>query len=154
TRTRSSSSCARYWDSGSPAGASTPSSQPDVRPVRPGEGWGLKLGTFAPVALFNWTLNAVTPGAGMAQTPPYQVTDPATGEVTETFPFATDTEVAEALAAATEAFAVWRLRPVAERAAIVKRIAELFTERAADLAALITKEMGKRRAKAVGGGDR
>ena len=33
----------------------------------------------------------------MTQTPPYQVTDPATGEVTETFPFATDAEVAEAL---------------------------------------------------------
>ena len=75
----------------------------------------------------------------MTQTPPYQVTDPATGEVTETFPFATDAEVAEALAAATEAFAAWRLRPVAERAAVVKRIAELFTERAADLAALSRK---------------
>jgi succinate-semialdehyde dehydrogenase/glutarate-semialdehyde dehydrogenase len=86
----------------------------------------------------------------MVQTPLYQVTDPATGEVTETFPFATDAEVAEALAAATEAFAAWRLRPVAERAAVVKRIAELFTERAADLAALITKEMGKRPAQAVG----
>jgi succinate-semialdehyde dehydrogenase/glutarate-semialdehyde dehydrogenase len=86
----------------------------------------------------------------MTQTPPYQVTDPATGEVAETFPFATDAEVAEALAAATEAFAAWRLRPVAERAAVVKRIAELFTERAADLAALITKEMGKRPAQGVG----
>ena len=86
----------------------------------------------------------------MAQTPPYQVTDPATGEVTETFPFATDAEVAEALAAATEAFSAWRLRPVAERVAVVKRVAELFTERAADLAALITKEMGKRPAQAVG----
>ena len=86
----------------------------------------------------------------MTQTPPYQVTDPATGAVTETFRFATDAEVAEALAAATEAFAAWRLRPVAERAAVVKRIAELFTERAADLAALITKEMGKRPAQGVG----
>ncbi len=86
----------------------------------------------------------------MTQTPPYQVTDPATGEVTQTFPFAADAEVAEALAAATEAFTAWRLRPVAERAAVVKRIAELFTERATDLAALITKEMGKRPAQAVG----
>src|SRR5580704_6049660 len=74
----------------------------------------------------------------MTQTPTYQVTDPATGEVTETFPFATDAEVEQALAAATEAVAV------------VKRIAELFTERATDLAALITKEMGKRPAQAVG----
>jgi acyl-CoA reductase-like NAD-dependent aldehyde dehydrogenase len=32
----------------------------------------------------------------------------------------------------------------------VKRIAELFTERATDLAALITKEMGKRPSQAVG----
>src|SRR4051794_29211725 len=86
----------------------------------------------------------------MTQTPPYQVTDPATGEVTQTFPFAADAEVAEALAAATEAFTAWRLRPVAERVAVVKRIAELFTERATDLAALITKEMGKRPAQAVG----
>src|ERR1700748_943631 len=86
----------------------------------------------------------------MTQTPPYQVTDPATGEVTETFPFATDADVAEALAAATEAFTAWRLRPVAERAAVVKRVAELFTERAADLAALIAKEMGKRPAQARG----
>ena len=86
----------------------------------------------------------------MTQTPPYQVTDPATGEVTETFPFATDAEVEQALAAATGAFAEWRKRPVAERAAIVKRVAELFTERSADLAALITKEMGKRPAAAVG----
>src|SRR5215470_16033701 len=75
----------------------------------------------------------------MTQTHPYQVTDPATGEVTETFPFATDAEVAQALAAATEAFAAWRLRPVAERAAVVKRIAALFT-----------KEMGKRPAQAIG----
>jgi len=86
----------------------------------------------------------------MTNTPPYQVTDPATGEVTEKFPFATDAEVEQALAAATSAFAEWRKRPVAERAAIVKRVAELFTERAADLAALITKEMGKRPAQAVG----
>jgi succinate-semialdehyde dehydrogenase/glutarate-semialdehyde dehydrogenase len=86
----------------------------------------------------------------MTQTPPYQVTDPATGEVAETFAFATDAEVAEALAAATEAFAAWRLRPVAERSAIVTRVAELFTERATELAALITREMGKQPAQAVG----
>ncbi|HEX3515342.1 MAG TPA: NAD-dependent succinate-semialdehyde dehydrogenase [Trebonia sp.] len=85
----------------------------------------------------------------MTQTPPYQVTDPATGEVTEKFPFATDAEVEQALAAATGAYDEWRKRPLAERVAIVKRVAELFTERAADLAALITKEMGKRPAAAV-----
>src|SRR6202167_5483293 len=86
----------------------------------------------------------------MTQTPPYQVTDPATGEVAETFSFATDAEVEQALAAATEAFAAWRLRPLAERTAGVQRVAALFTERSTDLAALITKEMGKQPAQAVG----
>src|SRR6201986_2358981 len=86
----------------------------------------------------------------MTNTPPYQVTDPATGEVAEAFPFATDAEVEQALAAATAAFSEGKKRPIAERAAVVKRVAELFTERAADLAALISKEMGKRPAQAVG----
>jgi succinate-semialdehyde dehydrogenase/glutarate-semialdehyde dehydrogenase len=78
------------------------------------------------------------------------VTDPATGEVAGTFAFATDAEAEQALAAATAAFAQWRSRPVTERAAIVRRVGELFTERATELAALITKEMGKRPASAVG----
>ena len=86
----------------------------------------------------------------MTQTPPYQVTDPATGEVVETFPFATDAEVEDALAGASAAFAQWRKRPVQERAAIVKRLGELFAERAADLGALITREMGKRPSSASG----
>ena len=71
----------------------------------------------------------------MTQPPPYQVTDPATGEGAEIFPFAADAEVEQALAAATAAFAQWRKRPVAERAAIAKRVGELFTERASALAA-------------------
>jgi succinate-semialdehyde dehydrogenase / glutarate-semialdehyde dehydrogenase len=86
----------------------------------------------------------------MTKTPPYQVTDPATGEVEQAFSFATDAEVEQALAATTAAFTEWRKRPAAERAAIVKKVGELFTERATELAALITKEMGKRPASGVG----
>lgn len=86
----------------------------------------------------------------MTNPPPYQVTDPATGEVAEAFPFATGAEVEQALATASAAFSQWKQRPAAERAAIVKRVAELFTERAGELAALITREMGKRPAQAVG----
>ena len=93
---------------------------------------------------------AQLPEPPVTQTPPYQVTDPATGEVVQTFPFATDAEVEQALAAATAAFAQWRKRPVAERAEIVARVGQLFTERSAELAAIITKEMGKRPAQAVG----
>ncbi|GAA1972125.1 NAD-dependent succinate-semialdehyde dehydrogenase [Nocardioides panacihumi] len=86
----------------------------------------------------------------MTQTPPYQVTDPATGEVVGTYPFATDVEVEQALAASTAAYEEWRSRPVAERVAIVKRIARLFAERADELGALITTEMGKRPEDAAG----
>src|ERR1700753_1022604 len=83
-------------------------------------------------------------------TPPYRVTDPATGKVLQHFPCATDAEVESALSNAVSAYATWKQRPVAERAAIVKKVAELFTERASDLAALITTEMGKQPAQAVG----
>jgi succinate-semialdehyde dehydrogenase/glutarate-semialdehyde dehydrogenase len=86
----------------------------------------------------------------MTQTPPYQVTDPATGEVLQTYPFATDAEVEQALAGASAAYAAWSTRPVQERAAIVQRVAELFTERADALGELITTEMGKRPSAAKG----
>ncbi len=77
-------------------------------------------------------------------TPPYRVTDPATGDVLEEFPFATDDEVNTAVADAHRAFARWRERPIAERVAIVKRVGELFAERAEDLGRIIMQEMGKR----------
>src|SRR6201996_2366891 len=83
-------------------------------------------------------------------TPPYRVTDPATGKVLQDFPFATDAEVESALSGAVSAYATWKDRPLAERTAIVKKVAELFTERATDLAALITTEMGKQPTQAVG----
>ncbi|KRF22329.1 NAD-dependent succinate-semialdehyde dehydrogenase [Phycicoccus sp. Soil802] len=80
----------------------------------------------------------------MTQTPPYQVIDPATAEVVQTFPYATDADIAAALGAAAAAFESWRTFPLAERAAIVKRVGALFTERASELGALVTREMGKR----------
>ncbi|GAB7004867.1 NAD-dependent succinate-semialdehyde dehydrogenase [Nocardioides sp. AN3] len=80
----------------------------------------------------------------MTLTPPYQVTDPASGQVLDTYPFATDAEVEEAVAASTAAYEEWRARPIEERVAIVKQIARLFAERADELGALITTEMGKR----------
>jgi succinate-semialdehyde dehydrogenase/glutarate-semialdehyde dehydrogenase len=82
--------------------------------------------------------------------PEYKVTDPATGEVGETFPFATDAEVEAGAAAAAKAFEDWRARSVEERAAIARRVGELFTERADDLAAIATKEMGKSLGQAKG----
>lgn len=74
----------------------------------------------------------------------YSVTNPATGELVEEIPNATDEEVRAAIDRVHAGFAAWRARPVAERAAIVLRAAELFAERADELAAIMTLEMGKR----------
>lgn len=86
----------------------------------------------------------------MNQTRRYQVTDPATGQVVESFDHATDAEVEAALAKSVDAFERWRRTPIAERAAIGKRVAALFTEQAGKLGGLITREMGKRPSSARG----
>jgi succinate-semialdehyde dehydrogenase/glutarate-semialdehyde dehydrogenase len=75
--------------------------------------------------------------------PTYQVVNPATGQVVETFDHATDAEIEAALAASHTAYAAWKDVPIADRAKVVTRIAELFVERRADLGAIATKEMGK-----------
>ena len=78
----------------------------------------------------------------------FAVTDPRTGQVLSTFSPATDAEVSEALAAAQAATAWGRDTSVAERAGLLRRVAELHRERADDLAATIVSEMGKPRAEA------
>ncbi|MDQ2738726.1 MAG: NAD-dependent succinate-semialdehyde dehydrogenase [Actinomycetota bacterium] len=77
------------------------------------------------------------------RSPRYQVTDPSTGAVMETFDDATDTELENMLAASATAYARWRDVPIAERAEVVKRIGALFGERAEELARIATQEMGK-----------
>jgi succinate-semialdehyde dehydrogenase/glutarate-semialdehyde dehydrogenase len=74
----------------------------------------------------------------------YTVTNPATGELVAEIPNATDAEVTAAVGRVHAGFADWRRRPAAERAEIVLRAAELFAERADELAATMTLEMGKR----------
>lgn len=74
----------------------------------------------------------------------YAVRNPATGELVETFPTATDAEVRTAVDAAAAAHASWgRTSAVAERAALLRRVAELHLERADELAAAMVEEMGK-----------
>ena len=74
----------------------------------------------------------------------YTVTDPATGELIEEIANATDDEVRAAIERVHHGYRAWRSRTVAERAEIVLRAAELFAERADELAAIMTLEMGKR----------
>ncbi|GAB3270459.1 NAD-dependent succinate-semialdehyde dehydrogenase [Sinomonas notoginsengisoli] len=82
--------------------------------------------------------------------PGYRVLNPATGEVVETFPTATDADVEAAIASAQSAFESWRDTPIETRAKVVARIGELFTERANELAGIITTEMGKPLSQAKG----
>lgn len=80
----------------------------------------------------------------------YKVINPATGETLATYPTHTDDEVAQKVAAADAAYRIWRDTPVAERAARIRRVAELHRERRDDLAAIIVREMGKPLAAALG----
>lgn len=73
----------------------------------------------------------------------YRTQNPATGEVLETFPTATDAQIEEALSAADSVYREWRGKSVQERAAVVKRVAEIFVERKDELAKTIATEMGK-----------
>ncbi|MDR1998559.1 MAG: NAD-dependent succinate-semialdehyde dehydrogenase [Frankiaceae bacterium] len=80
----------------------------------------------------------------------YQVVNPATNTVEKEFPTATDAEVQDILARSDAAYRSWRTTTLAERSAILLRASELYQERAGDLAALITREMGKRLIEARG----
>lgn len=73
----------------------------------------------------------------------YRVQNPATGEVIETFECATDQQIEEAFANADASYRVWREQSVQDRAAVVRRVAELFEERKEDLARIVAQEMGK-----------
>ncbi|MDN4472886.1 NAD-dependent succinate-semialdehyde dehydrogenase [Demequina zhanjiangensis] len=74
----------------------------------------------------------------------YAVVNPATGETLATYPTMTDAEVEEALAKAEGAYRGWsRNSTPAERAALIRKVAELHRERRDELAAIIVREMGK-----------
>jgi succinate-semialdehyde dehydrogenase/glutarate-semialdehyde dehydrogenase len=80
----------------------------------------------------------------------YAVVNPATGEKVASYDTVTDAQVDQALAAAQSAYEAWRAVPVAERAAMVGRAAELHRERRQELADLIVREMGKPKGAALG----
>jgi succinate-semialdehyde dehydrogenase / glutarate-semialdehyde dehydrogenase len=87
---------------------------------------------------------------GEAEAMMYQVVNPATGEVEKEYPTATDAEIADVLDRAGRAYPSWRRTPMPERAEVLLRVAQLYKERSADLAAIITREMGKTTAEATG----
>ncbi|MFS0731987.1 NAD-dependent succinate-semialdehyde dehydrogenase [Microbacterium sp. 1P10UB] len=80
----------------------------------------------------------------------YAVVNPATGQTLATYPTLADADVAGRIEAADAAFRTWRETPVSERAALVRRAAELHRERRDELAEIIVREMGKPLAAALG----
>jgi succinate-semialdehyde dehydrogenase/glutarate-semialdehyde dehydrogenase len=80
----------------------------------------------------------------------YRVVNPATGAVETEFPTATDADIADVVARSHRAFAVLGRTSLADRAAVLHKVADLYLERADRLAALITREMGKTTVEAVG----
>src|ERR671927_87781 len=74
----------------------------------------------------------------------YAVVDPATGETVKEYPTITDDELRDAIARADRAHREWsKATSVADRAALVRRVGELHSERRKELADIIVAEMGK-----------
>lgn len=74
----------------------------------------------------------------------YQTINPFTEELVKTFKEHTDTQLAEIIAKAADAYQKhWRLKSFAERKAVVKRAASILRTKHDEFAKLITLEMGK-----------
>ena len=87
----------------------------------------------------------------MSNTSAYVVTNPATGESGEPVELDSDARLDEAMDAAVQAHREWsRTTTVAERAALMQRVADLHTERRDELAEIIVREMGKPLDQALG----
>ena len=73
----------------------------------------------------------------------FKVVNPATNETEREFAAATEAEVEQVLERSARAYQSWRTTAKDERAKVLLRVAGLYKERIDDLAALITREMGK-----------
>ncbi|MFP5502619.1 MAG: aldehyde dehydrogenase family protein, partial [Candidatus Sericytochromatia bacterium] len=70
-------------------------------------------------------------------------TNPFSGETLSTFEAWDEARVEQAMARSAEAAPAWAARPVAERCAIVRAAGQVLRDRQAELARLMTLEMGK-----------
>ncbi len=74
----------------------------------------------------------------------YAVVNPATGETIKEYPEISDSDLRAAIGRAEEAARSWPgSTSVADRAALVRRVGELHSERRQNLAEIIVREMGK-----------
>lgn len=79
-----------------------------------------------------------------------EVINPATQEVLARVPFATQDEIAAAVANAKQAFKTWRRTSIGARARIFLKYQQLIRENMQELAAILTAEQGKTLADAEG----
>ncbi len=81
----------------------------------------------------------------------YAVINPATGETVMLYDTISDADLEAAIGAADQAHRTWsKSTTVEERAALIRRVAELHTERRQELAEIIVREMGKPIGQALG----
>ncbi|GAA2425910.1 hypothetical protein GCM10010405_05510 [Streptomyces macrosporus] len=80
----------------------------------------------------------------------YATVNPATGERVTEYPVASDQEAESSLTRAHSAYRKWRETPLRQRADVLRRVAELYRERADELARTLTLETGKPIAEAKG----
>ncbi len=78
------------------------------------------------------------------------ITDPATEEIIGTIAVATADDIDAALAAARDGFTVWRKTGTWDRAAKIRKIADLIRERQSEIGELMSLETGKPLAEAIG----
>jgi len=80
----------------------------------------------------------------------YAVINPATGETVKEYPTITDDELRDAIGRAANAGSSWAATSIEDRAAAIRRVGEIHTKRAQELAEIIVREMGKPIEQAVG----
>ncbi len=73
----------------------------------------------------------------------YQTVNPATGETVKEYATLDAAGVEHALESAHQGYLSWRTTPIEERSRVLSRVAEIYTERADELARSISLEMGK-----------
>ena len=73
----------------------------------------------------------------------YAVTNPATGEIEAEFATASDEQIQQALSSTDQAYQAWSVSALDDRVALLNRVADIYETRADELAAIITREMGK-----------
>ncbi|MGO9024494.1 MAG: aldehyde dehydrogenase family protein [Beijerinckiaceae bacterium] len=71
------------------------------------------------------------------------VTNPATGGIVDTVPTGDAADADIAIHSADRAFQKWKVTPVAERARLQKKAAQLMRERAQDIGRVLTTELGR-----------